>query len=93
MLFRSVSQSRYQDGIKGQVARLKVPPAEDIFDTAKREAVEKEQKDLDEFLQMISNQISAETDVDAMLDNMGLAAAVRTRVQEYLHKAEESTKQ
>jgi hypothetical protein len=78
-----------KDGITGQIARLKVPPATDIFDVAKREAVEREQRNLDEFLQMISDQVAQEDDIESMVEAMGLTTQVKARVKDYLTKAEE----
>lgn len=77
-----------KEGIKGQVARLKVPDAKDIFDEDKQKAIVEEKKELNEFMNLISNQVVTGVDVDAILGGLALTPEIRARVDVYLTAAE-----
>lgn len=78
-----------KDGVKGQVARLKVPDAKDIFDVVKQKAIVEERKELEEFMNLISNQVVAGVDVESILGELKLVPEVRKRCDKYLSDAEE----
>lgn len=77
-----------KEGVTGKIARLKVPDAADIFDIDKQKALVEERKELDEFMNLISNQVVAGVDMDFILGELSLPAEIRTRVDSYLAAAE-----
>lgn len=77
-----------ESGVVGKIARLKVPDAKEIFDLDKQREVVEEKKELNEFMNLISNQVVTGVDVGAILGDLSLPAEVRTRVDNYLTVAE-----
>lgn len=78
-----------QEGITGKIARLKVADAAEVFNVEQVKVIQEERKELDQFISMISQQITVGSDLGEMLKDMNLSADVRARVDQYLQAAEE----
>lgn len=80
-----------KDTVKPDIVRLKVPPPEDVFDLEAKQQMADEQKQLDAFINTISNYDVVSVDPINIADSMGLPDKVRAKVQEYLDKSAELT--
>lgn len=78
-----------KSGITGKIARLKVPDANDIFDLVQHQELLKEKEELNNFMEMLNSQVIKGDEVQDILKELQLTAAVRTRVDAYLKTAEE----
>lgn len=79
-----------KDGIRGQTCRLRVKPAEELFDLNKRDQLRKGEEELDAFVQMLSTGGMSTTDPYRIVEEIVLDEDVRKRVRLYLDMAEEA---
>lgn len=77
-----------EKGIEVKILRPKVPLAEEVMDLEKREQVQQEQHEMNAFISAMSAVKIATTDPKAVLDELNPSTEVRTRVLEYLARAE-----
>ena len=67
---------------------MRAADASEIFDFEKQKAVVEEKKELNEFMNLMANQVVTGVDVGAILSELDLTQEVRSRVDDYLVKAE-----
>jgi len=79
------------DGIKIQLLRPKVPPAEDLMDLEKRAAVMEEKKEMETFISQLDATKVETTDPREILTEMQPSEKIRARVLHYITKAEEAS--
>jgi len=72
--------------------KLRVQPAEDIFDIEKKKEEEKESKEIQEFIQKLATEVvnknkDTAATIDGMVQGMDMAVAVKNRVMGFIQKA------
>ena len=78
-----------KSGVSIEVRRLKVKPAEEVFDVHKRRRQVARQMEMDSFVNKIKEDLQPKTDgqtFDDMLQELDISNAVKEKVLEYLEK-------
>jgi len=78
----------YADRIDIQVIRPKCLPASELLDLSKHEEVKQEKKEMEEFMQSLSEVEVASQDPFVILNELAPTAAIKERASQYLEAAE-----
>jgi DNA repair exonuclease SbcCD nuclease subunit len=77
------------NGITARLQKLRVSPASEVFDLVRRETLERESRDIDQFVEQLQREAAFDPDVsiEGNIAALDFAKDVRQKALEYLEKA------